>query len=70
MGRFEKEILREGNNLSKMDELIMKWLEKIDAVRRLKEIILDIDSSESPVYGEQESSSYNGHFGLKCYHPL
>lgn len=70
IGRFEKEILREGNNLSKMDELIMKWLEKIDAVRRPKEIILDIDSSESPVYGEQESSSYNGHFGLKCYHPL
>ena len=47
----------------------MKWIEKIDAVRGIKEIVLDIDSSESPVYGEQESSSYNGHFGLKCYHP-
>lgn len=70
IGRFEKEILLERNNLNKMDDLIMKWIEKIDSVRGLKEIVLDIDSSESPVYGEQESSSYNGHFGLKCYHPL
>ena len=51
MGRFEKEILLEGNNLGKMDELTMKWIEKIDSVRGIKEIVLDIDSSESPVYG-------------------
>ena len=29
-----------------------------------------MDSSESPTYGEQEGSSYNGHFGCTCYHPL
>jgi hypothetical protein len=33
-------------------------------------IVLDIDSSESPTYGEQEGSAYNGHFGCTCYHPL
>jgi hypothetical protein len=32
--------------------------------------VLDIDSSESPTYGEQEGSAYNGHFGCTCYHPL
>ncbi len=32
-------------------------------------IILDIDSSESPVYGEQEGEAYNGHFECACYHP-
>ena len=31
---------------------------------------MDMDSSESPVHGEQEGSSYNGHFGSTCYHPL
>jgi hypothetical protein len=31
---------------------------------------LDMDSSESPTYGEQEGSTYNGHFGCTCYHPL
>ena len=33
-------------------------------------IVLDMDSSESPTYGEQEGSAYNGHFGCTCYHPL
>jgi hypothetical protein len=33
-------------------------------------IILDVDSSKSPVHGEQEGSVYNGHFGGYCYHPL
>jgi DDE family transposase len=32
--------------------------------------VLDMDSSESPTYGEQEGSAYNGHFGCNCYHSL
>jgi Transposase DDE domain group 1 len=32
--------------------------------------VLDMDSSESPTYGEQEGAAYNGHFGCTCYHPL
>ena len=35
-----------------------------------KMIILDMDSSVSPTYGEQEGTAYNGHFGCTCYHPL
>ena len=70
VGRFEKEILLEGNNSGKLDGIIMKWIEKIDSVRGINKMVLDMDSSESPVYGEQEESVYNGHFGLKCYHPL
>ena len=33
-------------------------------------IVLDMDSSESPVHGQQEGSAYNGHFESVCYHPL
>ncbi|MBI4485691.1 MAG: transposase [Acidobacteria bacterium] len=33
-------------------------------------IVLDMDSSESPVHGAQEGSAYNGHFESVCYHPL
>ena len=29
-----------------------------------------MDSSESPVYGEQEGAAYNSHFESVCYHPL
>ena len=35
-----------------------------------KRVILDIDSSESPVHGKQEGATYNGHFECVCYHPL
>src|SRR6266851_8506314 len=35
-----------------------------------KLIVLDMDSSESPTYGAQEGSAYNGHFGCTCYHPI
>ena len=38
--------------------------------RPLRRVILDIDSSESPVHGAQEQSAYNGHFESVCYHPL
>jgi Transposase DDE domain group 1 len=33
-------------------------------------VVLDMDSSESPVHGQQEGSAYNGHFESVCYHPL
>ena len=33
-------------------------------------VVLDMDSTEIPVYGEQEQSAYNGHFESTCYHPL
>ena len=32
--------------------------------------MLDMDSTEIPVDGQQEPSSYNGHFESTCYHPL
>jgi len=70
VGRFETEILTAGNNPDRMDEMIFKWIQKADDVRKVKTIILDVDSSESPVYGAQEGGAYNGYFGLTCYHPL
>lgn len=33
-------------------------------------MVLDMDSSVSPTYGDQEGTAYNGHFGCTCYHPL
>jgi hypothetical protein len=33
-------------------------------------VVLDMDSRESPVHGEQECSAYNGDFESVCYHPL
>jgi hypothetical protein len=33
-------------------------------------MILDVDSTEVPVYGEQEQSACNGYFESTCLHPL
>jgi len=35
-----------------------------------KRIILDMDSSVSPVHGEQEGSAYNGHFSCTSFLPV
>ncbi|MDI6788808.1 MAG: IS1380 family transposase [Planctomycetota bacterium] len=70
VGRFETEILTEKNNLERMDEMLFRWITKVDSIRSIRVIILDLDSSESPVYGEQEGGAYNGYFRLTCYHPL
>ncbi len=32
--------------------------------------MLDMDSSVSPTYGDQEGTAYNGHFACTCYHPV
>lgn len=70
MGRFETGILSSERNLTALTRLNGTWIDRVQGHRRSPTLILDIDSSESPVHGEQEGSAYNGHFGCTCYHPL
>jgi hypothetical protein len=70
MGRFETKWLGRPENLSALNDLPGRWIDKVHQRRPPKVIVLDMDSSESPTYGEQEGSAYNGHFGCTCYHPL
>ena len=48
----------------------MVRIDKVHKRRQPRVIVLDMDSSESEPYGDQEGSAYNGHFGCTCYHPL
>lgn len=70
MGRFETGTLPSSDNLTALSNLNGKWVDRVQWLRKSPNLILDIDSSESPVHGEQEASAYNGHFGCSCYHPL
>jgi hypothetical protein len=70
MGRFETKWLSRPENLAALADLPGQWIDKVHRRRPPKTIVLDIDSSESPTYGEQEGSAYNGHFACTCYHPL
>jgi Transposase DDE domain group 1 len=70
MGRFETKWLSRPENLTALADLPGQWINKVRRRRAQKTVILDMDSSESPTYGEQEGSAYNGHFACTCYHPL
>ena len=70
MGRFETEWLTRPENLAALADLPGQWIDKVHQRRPPRIVVLDMDSSESPTYGEQEGSAYNGHFGCTCYHPL
>lgn len=69
MGRFETEMLTLKENHGALGGINGRWVERAMANTKHRRVILDADSSESKVFGEQEGSAYNGHFGCVCYHP-
>ena len=64
------QMLSVADNLQALSEVNGRWVERALQKTTHRRIILDMDSSASPVHGEQEASAYNGHFGCTCYHPL
>jgi len=67
---FETEVLSQEENLDGLSRINRELLAKAEAMDSLQRVVLDMDSTEIPVYGEQEQSAYNGHFESTCYHPL
>jgi len=70
MGRFETAVLTQPGNTTALTNLSGMWIDRLQGRKPIHEIILDMDSSVSETYGEQEGSAYNGHFRCTCYHPL
>ena len=70
MSRFETEMLASDENLQALTDLCGRWVTEANRRSAMKELILDMDSSESPTHGQQEGSAWNGHFECTCYHPL
>jgi len=70
VGRFETEILSTEGNREGLAALNAAWVSAAMAHTKTQRLILDLDSSESPVHGQQEGAKYNGHYGSVCYHPL
>ena len=67
---FETELLTQEKNLSGLAAINREMIARAETVESPQRLVLDMDSTEIPVYGQQESSSYNGHFESTCYHPL
>ena len=67
---FETDLLTRGENLLGLMAVNRELLAQAALATGAGQVVLDMDSSESPVHGAQEGSAYNGHFATVCYHPL
>ena len=67
---FETDLLTQEENLIGLMAVNREVLAQAERPTRADRIVLDMDSSESPVHGAQEGSADNGHFESVCYHPL
>jgi hypothetical protein len=67
---FETELLTQEGNLQGLTLINRELIAKAEAVDSPQRVVLDMDSTEIPVYGQHEHSAYNGHFDSTCYHPL
>ena len=67
---FETEMLAEEENFAGLARINRELIGKAEALDSPQRVVLDMDSTEIQVYGEQEQSAYNGHFESTCYHPL
>ena len=67
---FETELLTQDENLAGLAAINRDLIARAEAIDSPQRTVLDMDSTEIPVYGKQEQSAYNGHFESSCYHPL
>jgi hypothetical protein len=67
---FETELLAEEENFAGLATINRELIAKGEALGTPQRVVLDMDSTEIPVHGQQEQSAYNGHFESTCYHPL
>ena len=67
---FETELLTQTDNLAGLAALNRELIARAEAIDSPQRVVLDMDSTEIPVYGQQERSAYNGHFESTCFHPL
>jgi hypothetical protein len=67
---FETELLTRAKNLAGLAALNRELVSKGETIASPRRVVLDMDSTEIPVYGRQEQGAYNGHFESTCYHPM
>src|SRR5450759_1648996 len=67
---FETEVLARDENLAGLEAINRGLIAQAETIESPQRAVLDMDSTEIPVHGQQEQSAYNGHFESTCYHPL
>jgi hypothetical protein len=72
LSRLVKALSTPGQRSVLRESLLTVVARRVQAMRenRFRYITLDVDSLPVEVHGQQEGSRYNGHYGVRCYHPL
>jgi hypothetical protein len=70
LSRFENNILATGKGLKTQEDMISRTADTLLRRRNKRRLIIDVDSTEDPVHGNQEGAAFNGYFEQVCYHPL
>jgi|GEM_PF-4751598 hypothetical protein len=59
---FEAELLTQAENLASLARINRELISRAQAIAPRRQVVLDLYSTEVPVYGEQEARADNGHF--------
>ena len=59
-----------GVDFQQLDELLVELFVESYRGRRPRKIVIDLDATDVPLYGEQEERFYQGHYKEYCYMPL
>jgi len=70
LSRLENDVLGNAVGLEALDAALPRSTDALLRRKNKRRLIIDVDSTEDPVHGKQESVAYNGHFGKNCFHPL
>ena len=68
--RFENNILATRQGLKALENAISRSADTLLRRRNKRRLIIDVDSTEDPVHGNQEGAAFNGYFEQVCFHPL
>jgi hypothetical protein len=67
---FETEVLIQEENFAGLAAINRELISKAETIDSPQRVVLDMDSTEMPVYGQRENNAFNGHFESTCFHPL
>jgi hypothetical protein len=68
--RFENKILATPRGLKALEKALSRSADTLLRRRNKRRLIIDVDSTEDPVHGNQEGAAFNGYFEQVCYHPI
>jgi len=60
----------DNQSIEELNQANQELIDKVHQFRESKAVILDLDSTHSDTYGNQEAAAFNTHYGTVGFHPL